>query len=251
MRDGTVAADPRLGRLRYFDPRSRAYLVRERLRGVPPLRGRAWRPGPTLNQGRLGGCGGWSAVQALNAWPVVPHPYLGDDDGRDLYFAAQQRDPWPGGEYPGADPTMGGTATVAVMEAGREAGLWSGYDWCGAGSGTPAEDVRDAIIANGPVLLGIDWPTSAMTTRPSGLIECEWDSIGGGHLIAAIAFRYRGNLPGEGRDVGPIVGVQQSWGPGYGVALYGQPGGIAWMLWSDVAIALERQGEAVQPRWRG
>ncbi len=159
MRDGSVVADPRLGRLPHFDPASRRYQIRDTLRRVayPAPRSRTWRLGVTLDQGSEGACAGFASAHRRSATPVPVE--TGAGEARELYWAAQRLDPWPGGSVPGAAAEAGGeryegTSVLAAMKAGRHLGWWGGYGWVGAGSGTLERDVVDTLSHVGPIVAG-------------------------------------------------------------------------------------------------
>ncbi len=95
LKDGSHVDDARLGRIPFFDERSRSYNVRELLPAAPKLRQRRWTGGPTLNQGVEGSCVGHAWAKELLLRPVASRG-IDDAFARKIYCLAQKRDYWPG-----------------------------------------------------------------------------------------------------------------------------------------------------------
>ena len=185
------------------DPRNQSYPVRAIL-GSPRRRNKLWRPGPVLDQGREGACVGFAwAAEALST-PVAVDlartaaPADTDLFARELYRAAQKVDEWPGEAY-------SGTSVNAGAKAMRTFGLLHEYRWCFG-----IDDVTDAILTKGPVVLGIPW-LDGMYRAPDGVLTPA-GSVVGGHAILACGYRVNDQRL-DGRD-GIIL--QNSWGGGWG-----------------------------------
>lgn len=213
---------PILDRRPRFDVRSRDYPVRTLVgQARPEPRQRLWRPGTVLDQGAEGACVGFGWVDELLAAPgrVVGKQTIGKatDLALEIYHRAQEIDEWPGEDYEGSS-VLGGAKAMQERE------LITGYRWCFS-----IEDLRDAIITTGPVVIGINWYES-MYEAPEGIVEVEGDMVGGHCLVVTgysperQAFRWR-----------------NSWGKSYGI------NGNAWVSYEDMAELLEDQGEACVP----
>lgn len=208
-----VAADARtLDWRSYHDQRSLDFPVREAL---PPRVNRERRMHRAhrirLDQGREGACvgNGWTAE--LQARPCV----VGGENGRisrleaqqfatQLYREAQQVDDWPGESYEG-------TSVLAGAKVVQRYGYIEEYRWAFG-----IEDVIDAVVTLGPVVIGIPWYDSMYETRPSGLVEIGGRLVGG-HCLCLIGYDPAIRLPSEGWTKRfEVLRWRNSWGPEYG-----------------------------------
>lgn len=257
MRDGTTALDPRLDRLVQFDPKSRDYRLATFLANAgadhlpAPTRGRSWRPGRGLDQGREGQCVRYGVAHWQNARPRRLTPPLVQTDSPRLtedYWEFQRRDPWAGGEYPGASPRYAGTSVLAAMQVGRERGWWDSYWWAGAGSGDVLGDVTKGLARVGGGVAGLAWYRSMFDPRPSGLMEVDRSSgLAGGHCLYFAGVRLKMRLRSEWRGTRTVYVCQQSWGIDHGVADLSQPGGFIYFTEDALGSLLEDQGEMAFP----
>lgn len=209
------------GRLIWFDERSWAYPVRslakERARSV------LWRCPSWLDQGREGACVAFAWSHELASDPV---PVQGVDEtfARQLYYAAQRRDPWPGGAYPGAMPHYEGTTVLAAAKELRRRGIVENYYWAFG-----AEDLVHGLQV-GPAVLGLQWhegmqrPDSVGIVKPTGKVL-------GGHAILCRGF----DMEGE------FFILRNSWGADWGL------NGDCVIFYDDMAKLLQEQGEACFP----
>lgn len=224
-----------LGRLPQFDERSRDYKVRTLLDQLElPARkpiSKLWTPGPTLNQSNSPACVGFSFTHRLMSDPIR-NMGLNNTTALALYKMAQLYDEWPGTNYEGSS-VLGG------VKAAQHQGYVGSYHWCGAGSGTPIEDVMDSIGYIGPVNLGIPWADSMFQPRHSGLLEVDVTRIAGGHAICAVGQMLSVSLPGETKKL-DVIELQQSWGISWGVR-----GGFCYIKPEDLEALLKMQGEAL------
>ena len=215
-----------------FDERSRNYGIAEVLEAQKP-RKRYWGHNTVIDQGREGACVGFAWTNELICNPR-PHPdvpqYVGDAFARKIYKRAQQLDPWPGENYEG-------TSVLAGAKAIMETGYLTQYRWA-----FNIEQVRDAVIAEGPVILGINWYDSMYSTRPSGLVEVGGKVVGG-HAIALTGYNPRARLKGEG-GYKEVFRWKNSWGTSYG------KNGTGYVKIEDLERLLKEDGEACIPMGR-
>ena len=234
LKDKSVTSDPRLTRLIDYDPRSLNYPVRQLVRGLEPQT-RSWM-GYTTDQGAQGACVGHSVVQEAACAPVhhFGHPVTNpvaihtlNEIARQVYFRAQQLDPWPGGEYPGASPNYAGTSILAGMKAGMERGWWQQYRWAlGEVPYAVAQDVILSLSHLGPVVVGSYWWTGMWRADSRGFLRVAGKREGG---HAYLLTKYD-----KMRDA---VWTPNSWG--------GE--GSGWISREDLAFLLWDDGEAAIP----
>lgn len=227
MRNGTVALDPRLGRLTEFDPRSRDYpAVRGTFLEAAPIRNMTWPlRGVLFDQGDTSQCVAYSAAHELVAYPAEVNPLRIDPDMLErLYWIMQKLDRYSGGEYPGADPQSRGTSVLAGCKVMVQEGWIDEFRWCFG-----LRDVLRALSWRGPVIVGSVWtsgmfePDARGFVRPTGIEQ-------GGHAYLLNRIRTSG---------GGYVEGPNSWGPGWG------DGGYFRMRWTDLDHLLRSRGEAV------
>lgn len=227
MRDGTETVDPRLGRLVDFDPRSRNFpAVRGTFLEAAPIRNMTWPTrGTLLDQRATSQCVAYSAGHELAAYPAEVDPgLLTARLLEDVYWEAQRRDRWAGGEYPGAHPVYGGTSVLAGCKVLADDGWIEGYGWCFG-----VDDVLRTLSWKGPVILGTVWTDGMFRPDSRGFIRPEGRPAGG-HAYLANRIRLH--------DGGYIEGPN-SWGAGWG------DGGYWRMRWDDLDSLLRQDGEAV------
>jgi hypothetical protein len=229
LKNGEQVADRRLDRLVQFDERSRDYSVIAMLpravRRAEPVT-RMWRLGPNepvLDQGSEGACVGFGVTNELRFNPV---PCRGLDDvfaRQRIYWVAQRDyDAWPGGAYPGAQPSYEGTSVLAGLKAAQAACYVTEYRWA---FGEP--DLAMAVSYIGPCVLGLKWwtgmfnPDARGYLRPTGEVE-------GGHCVLAIGINMRSDY----------YTIYNSWGPDWGRK------GKAKISRTDMAALLADDGEA-------
>lgn len=191
--------DHGLGRLHAPDPRDAAFPMRAALAAQPATRTyRYWNLGPWQgDQGRTSHCVAYSLMHWLQAGPVTNRrveggPYLPPGD---VYREAQLIDEWAGEE-----PTYYGTSVRAGCKVLQAKGLVGSYLW-----GTSLDDVLDAVLAKGPVVMGTDWWTGFFTPDVSGLVK-PTGVVEGGHAWM---------IYGANRTTG-MVSCRNSWGAGWG-----------------------------------
>ncbi len=236
MADATVFphVDPRLDWVSRHDDKSQQYPVREVL-GAVDERPRRWQTGEVLDQGREGACVGFGWTGELLASPR-PDPYCTADTGNryalDIYRRAKQLDAWDGELYDG-------TSVIAGAKAIVERGHVAEYRWCFS-----IDDVRDAVIAEGPVVIGIPWLSGMYGTRPSGLVEIDGGVVGG-HCLLVTGYHPSMRLRGEDwHERFRVFRWRNSWGHSYGI------GGDGFVRYEDLRDLLADYGEACVPMTR-
>jgi hypothetical protein len=231
LRDGTTAQDPRLGRLRQFDERSRNYSIRATLAaaGIKEPRGYTWRCNLWLDQLSEGSCVGHAWAHELVARPVqaqgVDHEYA-----RRIYHEAQRVDPWPGGAYEGGTPFYEGTSVLAGAQICQRLNHFDEYRW--------AFGIDDLVLAlgyAGPAVLGIDWHRDMAQAEDDGRIRPVGELLGG-HAILA----YKVQVPTKRREVGKVW-LHNSWGQSWGL------NGRCYLTYDDLDQLLHQGGEVCIP----
>lgn len=208
------------------DPLSLAFPVRAAL-GAVSRRYRLWRPGPVLDQGTEGACVGfgWTAELLASPRPVRlgdPHRYASG-----LYRAAQQMDEWPGEDYEG-------TSVIAGARALVDRDLIGEYRWAFG-----IDDVIDAVVEVGPVVIGVEWREGMLETRPGGLVHVVGRIIGG-HCLTLIGYNPHMRIVGE-RGRFEVFKWRNSWGVGYG------RNGSGYVTVEGLEALLAHTGEACVP----
>lgn len=225
----------------YHDPRSRAYASSAVL---PPYTTRQakrsrvfWKRGVQLDQGQEGACVGFAWSQELFTSPVrVPlQPFHAPNAfAAGIYHAARLVDEYPGEDYEG-------TSVLAGAKVIREHGWLGEYRWAFG-----IDDVIQALLYSGPVVLGIPWYNDMFEPDLYGVLSgmCG-GGIAGGHAILANGYHGNHQLhPAAGRPQMPMVHLQNSWGSDWG-----QDGG-AWIGVLALANLLDQDGEACVPMAR-
>lgn len=224
--------DPRLDWVSMHDPKSQNYPIRAVMGSAVEDKPKMWRPGAVLDQGREGACVGFGWAGELIGSPR-PDPYTTSDEGNNyaltIYREAQRIDEWPGEDYDG-------TSVLAGAKVVHSRGLIEGYRWAFS-----IDDVRDAIITEGMVVVGIPWYDAMYDTRPSGLVEVGGDLVGG-HCILLTGYHPGMRIRGEDYDERfKVFRWRNSWGPYYGLS------GSGYIRYEDLRDLLAEWGEACVP----
>lgn len=190
-----------------------------------------WDIGPVLDQGREGACVGFGWTAQLLATPeplnlaltaaAVPHDPT--QFALNLYHTAQTLDDQPGENY-------SGTSVLAGAKAATNFGFLSEYHWAFS-----VDDVINALIHVGPVVLGIEWH-EGMYEAPAGVLSPTGPVVGG-HCITAVGY-VEADASISGKEA---VILQNSWGADWGL------GGLAQITKDDLAALLANDGEACVP----
>jgi hypothetical protein len=214
-----------------FDPRSKNFPVRATLRSSIRRRNKLWKVGPILDQGYEGACVGfgWTA-EALSTpvavrlhWMRVEVPRDPDKFARLVYRNAQRIDEWAGEDYEG-------TSVLAGAKAMKQFGLLREYRWA-----FNIEQVADAVLSKGPVVIGIPW-YEGMYEAPNGVLRRS-GALVGGHCLLVVGYHVAD--PELGGEDGFVL--QNSWGASWG------KNGLAKIKKSELAELLADDGEACVP----
>lgn len=189
----------------YHDPRSKLYAIRPMLASNLENKPQFWKEGIVLDQGQEGACVGFGWTAELLAEPFAPkiQPPItkATEMAQKYYKMAQKVDPWEGEEYEG-------TSVLAGAKVMQKEGFIEGYRWCFG-----IKDLRDAIISEGPVVIGIPWYQGMYSTRQSGLVDVSGDQVGG-HCITVTGYHPEMEIEGQKREV---FRWRNSWGNSYGI----------------------------------
>lgn len=213
-----------------FDPRSRDYSIRTLL-GSPPARreSKFWAEGTVLDQGSEGACVGFGWLAELLAEPTQPDeqptPEFANKVAKLFYKEAQRIDEWPGEDY-------SGTSVLAGAKIMKDYGYISEYRWC-----FNIDDIIDAVVSEGPVVIGIPWYSSMYQTNSQGLTGVRGESVGG-HCIVLTGYH-----PAKlfGRQSLEVFRWRNSWGTDYGIE------GSGYIRVSDLRRLFLEGGEACVP----
>lgn len=212
-----------------FDERSKLYAIRPLLGTNPMRRAKFWDEGTVLDQGSEGACVGFGWMAEILAAPQQPDyqptEIFGNDLSRYFYREAQKIDEWPGEDYEG-------TSVLAGAKIMKEYGFISEYRWCFS-----VEDIIDAVINQGPVVIGIPWYDSMYETNTLGLTGVDGNKVGG-HCITITGYDPSMVF---GRQSLEVFKWRNSWGTDYGI------NGSGYILVSDLRKLFEEGGEACIP----
>lgn len=213
------------GRLADPDPLDHNYPIRAFLAPAPPTRIRRWwwANGAWLNQGNSGTCvgHGWAhwIEDGPRTWPGTADPY-------DIYKQCCVRDAWA--ENDNGDLSFG-TSVRAGAQVMVEMGKAVEYRWA-----FNAQEVVDAILTIGPVVLGTNW-YRGMSSPVEGFIA-PTGVLDGGHCYV-----------GNGVDIREeYIRVKNSWGREWSSK------GHAKLRFADLDRLISEEGEAciaIERRW--
>lgn len=225
MRDGSVVEDPRLGRLKEYDDRSKKFNIAPLLEEAPVRapHTRYWHVPYTLDQGQTSACVGFSWTHEAMAQPVMV-PRLSNEDGLDVYHEAQKVDEWEGEE-----PAYEGTSVLAGAKVMQSRGHFLEYRWA-----YTIDDLLLSLSYHGPAVLGIEWHNNMYDPDDEFYLNIGGEVVGG-HAILAY---------GVVVDVqtGPeYVLLHNSWGP-----MWGRYGNVKVRI-ADMERLLLEGGEACVP----
>ena len=211
------------------DERRGNYLLEEVLPSQDPVI-KTWASRLTTDQGSEGACVGHGQVTDAVASPKPAASTVTAEQANSvasvLYHRAQQLDDYAGEAYQG-------TSVDAGFKAARELGWIDSWRWM-----TNVAQIRDAVIAEGPVVLGINWYDSMYETKPSGLVDIG-GSIVGGHCITIVGYHPGMRIRGEDWNARfEVFKWKNSWGTDYGV------NGVGYIQANDLATLLNDHGEA-------
>jgi C1A family cysteine protease len=217
----------------YHDSRSKDYPIRAVLNKKRIVRKRVmWEEGVVLDQGSEGACVGFGWMADVLAAPKSP------DRQPDVNFAnrlanfyykrAKEIDEWPGEDYDG-------TSVLAGAKVMQEQGFIEEYRWCFS-----TDDVRDAVISEGPVVIGIPWKKGMYSTLGNGLVQVTGPNVGG-HCLTITGYDPAFKV---GNQTFEVFRWRNSWGKGYGLD------GSGYIKYTDLQRLLKDKGEACVPMKR-
>lgn len=213
-------ADPRLGRHRVHDERSRAYALEPVALPTKPVLHE--RHNPIWNQGQVGSCTANAALGMMSTGPLNLGKAWTEDDALALYHDETVLDDRMGipGVYPQDDTGSCGLASVKVL---KNRGWISAY--------RHAFSITTALgwLGRQPISIGVPWLESMMTPGRGALLTIDRRSpVLGGHQVCL-----------DGIDpVNSRVRLANSWGN------WGDHG-WAWLSYDDLGWLLKSGGDAV------
>lgn len=222
--------DKRLDWVPRFDDRSRMYGIRP-LIGTSAKKRKAtfWQEGTVLNQGSEGACVGFGWLAEILAKPVQPEYQPTEEFGNRLaqfyYEEAKKLDEWDGEDYEG-------TSVLAGAKVMNKYNLISEYRWC-----FNIDDIIDAVVFKGPVVIGIPWYESMYRTNSDGLCGVSGERVGG-HCITITGYDPAMSF---GRQTIEVFKWRNSWGSDYG------DNGSGFIRVSDLRKLFLEGGEACIP----
>jgi hypothetical protein len=210
LKGGHRTSDPKLDRIPEFDEASREHPIAAVL-PEGKIASKTWTLRRDLmgNQGREGACVEFGITHELGAQPVVvPRATLAliRREHR-IYWPAQESDPWPGGEYPGATPRYGGTSLLSGIKVAQAMGFFDAYKWAFS-----IDEGIAGVVHTGPAVIAISLTEGLANARPDGLALDE-GSVLGGHCLAWTGVQFGRRFSDGKRDVAVLP---QSWGPDVG-----------------------------------
>lgn len=235
---------------RPLHPAAASYPMRAALPASRPrVSRRVWPAGPVLDQGALGACVGFGFTAELMAAPApdrdVPRP-VAEAFARRVYYRARQ--------IAGLDqsPTDGTTPESGAL-AVRELGLIGGFYWA-----TSIDEVRDALLASGPVVATLPWVPSMDRVSRRGTVRVRRRPTASYHCLLVLGYDPAHEFGSKRRpDRRPGFLLRNSWGHSWGghVVRRRRPGkrgpvwrrgredrGQAWISAEDLAWGLEEFG---------
>lgn len=185
-----------------YADKNRDYDISPKLLSSAPPTSKIWTSPKVLDQGTEGACAAFSGVGALQCEPngiVLGYGY--DECVKDVYWAAQRIDTFPGGTYPGAKVHMDGTSLNAVARVFKKEGLVRNYRWS-----FNKNNFRTGIIQHGPAHIGVRMYEGMQRTNLTGWIKPIGECVGGHALVVV------GYVAGKT----PYYVIQNSWGATWG-----------------------------------
>jgi hypothetical protein len=180
--------------------------------------------GGVLDQGRLGGCVGWTGADILNTTPLrKTGERWRDADGLNFYKGATRCDQWPDNEYPPNDEGSSGLGLAKYLKVNR---FITGYSW------TFSWPQFLTALAETPMCVGIGWTSSMFTPDTSGLVTPAGSDVGGHEFMV---HAYDMDAPGGGR-VKALNHWTKTWGAG----------GYFYLTFDAMAERLANQGDAMR-----
>lgn len=158
-----------------------------------------------LDQGNDGACIGFGVSAELSADPVMLP--TGTPFANRLYQLAREEDQAMGLNFPDGATMLGG------LRAATKLGQIQGYAWARS-----SDELLDAVLAHGSVVLGTNWYSGQDTLTREGLARVR-GFVRGGHCYTIVGYvpRFAVTDPASG-TVSYVEAYEliNSWGPNYG-----------------------------------
>lgn len=219
-----------LDRVKYHPETNRSYGFAD-VRSIDvPIKAKYWVPGPILDQGREGACVAFADSGELSSSPTRVKS-VDDAFALSLYQDVRATDRAMGNNFSSGASTNAGAKTLQAK------GYITEYRWAFS-----VEEIRAALITEGPVIIGIEWRDGMYYTKPNGLVDISGPVVGG-HEILLNGYTPRRKLAGDSvyRE---LFRWRNSWGADYGL------NGHGFITAEDLATLMSRDGEAVIPMGR-
>jgi hypothetical protein len=158
-----------------------------------------------LDQGEEGACVGFGTSAELSADPI--QVVTGDEFAQRLYRLARSEDHAMGLDFPSGASVLGG------LRAAKRLGVIQGFAWA-----QNSEQLRDAVLSHGSVILGTDW-VAGMDRLTREFLARATGPVRGGHCYTIIGYvpRFRYVDPDDGKvKTAEAYELINSWGPSYG-----------------------------------
>lgn len=208
-----------LGRRLAVDERDKSYM----LSALPiPDVGKAkrywWPHGQWGDQGNFPRCVAFAWLHWTEDGPKTHKPFKAGSgfkfDPIQIYDECQKVDEWPGEDY-------GGTSVRAGAKVLQARGVIISYHWS-----FTLEDTINALLNQGPVVMGSNWYESMFNPDSDGFINVS-GGIAGGHAYVL-----------DGVDMAKeFVRIKNSWGRAWGKS------GFAYIRFADLERLILEQGE--------
>lgn len=170
------------------------------------------------NQRQTSQCVGFAWVHLLEDAPVYqepPHPCIAPSR---IYTLAKLVDEWQGEDYEG-------TSVRAGAKVLRNLGFLTGYAFT-----RNLTTLINAVLEDGPVVLGTDWLEGMLEPNSRGIIHATGKSVGGhAYLINGVSL------------ITNTFRIKQSWGRDWG------QNGHAYLPIEELTYLLNANGEACRP----
>lgn len=178
---------------------SAAYPIRALVPAVPERREVRWELTGDfpLDQQAEGACTAFGTSAELSALPIaIP---TGNRFAFDLYEHVRAEDRAMGYHFPA------GATMLAAMRAAKKLGHIQGYRWA-----QTFDDIRDAVLTHGSVVMGTWWYSGMDSWDEHGLVRVGGERRGG-HCWTIVGY-----LPAHPAH-GEVFEAINSWGPDWGV----------------------------------
>jgi hypothetical protein len=176
-----------------------------------------------LNQGSVGMCVSTAIGYDLALSPVFVRDITIPKLKEKIYYEAQKIDPFPGGDYPGANPKKAGTSVLAGIKVTQALGYFTEYRWV-----FNAYDLALGVGSVSPAVIGVNWYSGMMQPDQNYQIH-PTGTIVGGHAICVRGVNFKKKL----------FVLQNSWGAHWGA------NGCCLMSFANMDMLLKQNGDAV------